>query len=1059
MEKKLLDFRWLRVLPLLAALILMSFSVGAQTITGKVTDENGDGLVGVNILVKGTNIGTISDMNGIYKISVPEGATTLIFSSIGYQQQEVEIGGRTVVDLQMKVNEESLGEVVVIGYGEVRRDEVTSSIASVSEKDLKDLSVTGIDQALQGKLSGVMVTNNSGQPGGGVALRVRGLTSINSNDPLIVIDGVPFQTNTVSSTGYAGLGGGNGQTGNSFLATINPNDIASVDVLKDASAQAIYGSQAANGVILITTKKGKAAEGKITYDGSFGVGQIANRLDLMNLREFAQYQNEILPVLGQTPSEEFQDPSILGEGTDWQEAIFRNGYTQSHSLSFSGGAEKTSYYISASYFDQTGTIEGSDFKRLSTRFNLDHQIKSWMKVGMSTNLTRSNQNITLADNAPSGAIWLAAIQSPLTPIKNIDGTWGGGQTVGGINYANDNPVANSKNRGNKVILNQIFGSIYADLLFLKDFSFRNEVSYTIGGQNSVAYQYAADIGPRQLQSTLIDTRNNSYYYAIRNYLNYNKTFGKHTISATAGHEAQYSYWESINGRKLDLQNNILDLNVGSTTQTTWELGGGKNNWAMESYFARANYMYDNKYSLSVSYRGDASSNFGPDNKWGFFPGVSVGWTITNEAFAESIKGVLNYAKLRLGYGGVGNQNLPSGAQNPPYTSGVVFYQGPVGFGTIGSSASSFINGIANSNLGWEQVITSNAGIDLSFLNSRIEMTVDLYQKTTTDMLLFTTGPTFLGIGSNWDDLKAPIGNVGQMTNKGFDLSITSHNFVTSNFNWNTTLVFSRYTNVLDKLLNEKSTIDGKVYYDGYTITHTTPGQPVGSFYGLVTDGIYRTQEDLNNALPQFGYPIDETHTWLGDVRFKDLSGPDGVPDGIINEDDMTYIGSPIPDFTFGLTNTFSYKNFDASIFLQGSYGAEIYNFMRWQLEKMDNPYNNQLNTVSNRYTDTNTGGDLPRFTSTNTNNTYTSDRYVEDGSYLRIQNITIGYRLPKKLINRLKINNLRVYGSVQNLYTFTNYTGYDPEIGSYDNTILLMNVDLGHYPNSRTYSFGLNVEF
>lgn len=1060
-----------KILKTIALLCIVVFGFSVQvfaqqnkTVTGVVYGENNATLPGATIMVKGTTIGTTSDVDGKFTLLVPATAKTIEISFIGMEPQEVPITSEPI-KIKMVTSATALSEVVVIGYGTVRKNQVTTAISSVNQKDLKNLRVTGVDQALQGKLSGVSVTNNSGQPGGGVALRVRGLTSINSNDPLIVIDGVPFTSNTVTSSGYDGLGGGRGQTGNSFLANINPNDIESIDVLKDASSQAIYGSQAANGVIMITTKKGKSADGKVTYDGSFGTAQITQRLNIMDLSQFAEYQNGVLPLVGSTPSAEFQDPSILGKGTDWQEAIFKTGYTKNHSLSFSSAKDKTSYYASASYLDQKGTIEGSDFKRYSTRFNLDHAVKQWLNFGVSANITRSIQNVALTDNAPSGTIWLACIQSPLTPIKNIDGTWGGGQTVGGIQYSQDNPVANSKSRGSEVIQNQVFGNMYAEVKFLKDLSLKNEISYNIGTRNNTAYQLGVNVGPRILQSKLIDSRNNNYFYAVRNYLNYNKTIGKHFFGATAGHEAQYSYWEQISGTKLDLTNNILDLNAGSTLQTTWELNGGKGDWSMESYFARFNYMFADRYSLSVSYRGDASSNFGPNNKWGYFPGVSLGWTLTNEKFFVPLKNVVSYAKLRLGYGGVGNQNLPGGAPSPPYTVIITNWPGPAGFGTVNGYPTNHFEGNANADLSWEHVITSNAGLDMSFLKNRIEITVDIYKKTTTKMLLYSTGPTFLGIGAAWNDLKAPIGNVGQMTNNGIDLSITSQNIVKNDFSWTTSLVFSHYANTLDKLLNESASLTGSVYYSGYNLTYTAPGHPLGSFYGLQYDGIIRTQEELDASLPQFGYSKDETHTWLGDVRYKDLNGKDangkltGVPDGKIDDADMTYIGSPIPDFTFGFTNTFAYKNVDVSLFLQGSQGAEIYNFLKWQLEKMDNTYINQLETVLDRYTPENTNGSLPRFTTTNSNNSFVSDRYIEDGSYLRIQNLTIGYRLPVNLSQRIKMSNLRVYMSAQNLYTFTKYTGYDPEIGSYDNGILLMNVDQGHYPNPRTITFGVNVEF
>lgn len=1051
MQNKLLRLIFLICL---AAVTSSTVLFAQRTVTGKVVDENNAAMPGASIIVKGTTIGTATDLNGNFSFSVPADATTLVVSFIGMDTKEVPITSGPMT-ITLATTSEQVDAVVVIGYGTIRRSEVTSAIASVKTADIQDLVVAGVDQALQGKVAGLQVMNNSGQPGGGVSLRVRGITSVNSNDPLIVVDGVPFTSNSVSNKGYDGLGGSNGQTQNSFLATLNPNDIESIDVLKDASAQAIYGSQAANGVILITTKKGRAGDGKITYDFSYGLQSVTKKLDVMNLREFAEYQNSVIAELGPgyIPTEEFADPSLLGKGTDWQDAIFRRGMTMDHQLGISGGKDNTSYYFSAGYFDQQGILIGSDFKRYSTRFNVDSQVKSWLKAGASGNVTRSIQNVTLADAAES-TIWWAALQNPLIPVKNLDGTWAGNYSVGGYNYTADNPVATSSNRGNTTTRSQIFGNIYAEIIFLEGLSLRNEFSYQIGLDNSTAFQYAANIGTRSLQAQMYDNRSNSYYYAVRNYLNFARTFGKHNVNITAGHEAQYSYWESIGGKKVDLQNNILDLNAGSTDKTTWDLTGGKGSWSMESYFVRGNYTFDQRYSISLSYRADGSSNFGPNNKWGFFPGASVGWTITNEKFAQNWAPVMNYMKIRLGAGAVGNQNLPSGAPSPPYTAGVNFWPGPVGFGQVGNASTNFIAGIANPDLSWESVITYNGGIDLGFINGRIEATVDVYKKVTSKMLLFSTGPALLGIGDAWNDLKAPIGNVGQMTNTGVDVSLTTHNITRPKFGWSTSLVFSHYKNVLNKLINEASSIDGKLYYDNYLITHTVPGYAVGTFWGLKTDGIFRTAAELASSYPQFGYSVTQNETWLGDVRFADMND-----DQVIDSKDLTFIGSPIPDFTFGLTNNFRYRDFDLSVFLQGSYGAEIFNFMKWQLERMNNVYYNQSRTVMDRYTATNTDGALPRFTFTNTNNTAMSDRYVEDGSYLRVQNITLGYRLPKTLISKVKMNNLRVYVTVQNLYTFTKYTGYDPEVGSYNNSIRLMNVDAGHYPNPRTILGGVSVEF
>jgi TonB-dependent starch-binding outer membrane protein SusC len=1046
MRKKVLC----RVLMLFAWVLAQTSPAFAQTktISGIISDQNGVPLPSATIKSKGGKAQAVSDLNGRFRLAVAEGATAVEVSFVGMKPVTVSIDGKETVLVTLNVADSKLNEVVVIGYGSVRRSDVSSAVSSVKAKDLKDLPVAGIDQAIQGKVAGVTVTNNSGQPGGGVSVKVRGVTTINSNDPLIVVDGVPFFNNTRSTTGYAGLGGSDGQTGNSVMASINPGDIESIDVLKDASAQAIYGSQAANGVILITTKKGKNGEGKINYEMYYGQQKVQKLLPLMNLRQFAQYQNETAPLVGQTPSEEFKDPSILGDGTNWQEAIFRHGQVQNHQLSFSGGKDKTSYYLSMNYFNQQGILIGSDFKRYTLRFSLDHQLKNWLKIGFSTNATRNIQNVTLADAAFS-TIWWSGVQSPLIPVKNLDGTWGGGTYIGGVQYTQDNPVARSNYRGNRGTNSQVFGNAYADVQLRKDLSFKTEFAYTLGLNNNIAYQNSGAIGPTQLQSQLFDGRANNYYYALRNYLNYNKWFNKHAISATAGHEAQYSYYENLNGKKVNLANNILDINAGESDKQTWELGGGKNDWAMESWFARGSYTYDDRFSLSLSFRADASSNFGTNNKWGYFPGASFGWTVTNERFADPVKNVLNYLKLRVGYGAVGNQNLPSGAPNPPYTSAVGFWPGPVGFGT-----SSYLNGISNPDLSWESVVTQNAGIDASFLKGRIDMNIDVYKKTTTDMLMFLTGPRLIGVGDVWDDLKAPIGNIGQMSNTGIDITLNTTNIKTKDFSWKTTAIFSHFKNKLDKMAASTAGLTGKLQYDTYSVTFTKPGYAVGSFYGLVADGLFRTDADLDNHTPQFGYKKDIKETWYGDVRFKDVDG-----DKDVDAEDITFIGSPLPKFTYGLTNNFQYKDFDLSVFIQGSQGAKIFNFMRWGLEKMDNAYYNQLTSVMDRYTAANPNGKLPRFTKDNTNNTYMSDRYVEDGSYLRIQNISLGYRLPKSLIDKVKVSNARVYVSVQNLKTFTDYSGYDPEIGAFNNSIKLMNVDAGHYPNPRTFTIGANVEF
>ncbi|MFS0489245.1 SusC/RagA family TonB-linked outer membrane protein [Leadbetterella byssophila] len=1032
--------------PLMVLILLLSTGMAwSQGVTGKVMDENGEALAGVSVVIKGSAQGVMTDINGSFTLSPVSESSILVFSFVGMISQEVRVGNRSKIEVTLKSSDRSLEEVVVVGYGTARRSDITSSITSLKAQELKDMPAAGIDQLLQGKAAGVTVTSNGGQPGGGVSVKVRGVTSINSNDPLFVIDGVPFiNGNTSNSTGYDGLGGSNGQTGNSVMAMLNPNDIESIDVLKDASAQAIYGSQAANGVIMITTKKGKAGTGKITYETYFGVSEVARKLDLMNLQEFARYQNEILPIIGITPSEEFADPSLLGKGTDWQEAMFQKGAIQNHQLSFSGGQNKTNYYVSLNYFNNKGILIGSDFERYATRLSFDTQLKSWAQVGMSLNASRSIQNVTLADAAES-TIWWGAVTSPLVPLKNPDGSWGGGNTVGGIRYSNANLVGNSQYRGNTKTSTTAFGSVFAELTLLKGLSLRNELSFSLGLDNNIAFQKAGNVGGETFRSKLIDNRSDNYYYSLTNYFNYVKWINGHSFHATLGHQAQMSYWQAIGGTKVDLQANIMDLNTGSADQTTWGLNGGKGHWAMESWFARANYTYKDRYSVSASFRADGSSNFGPNNRWGYFPGVSVGWTASNESFMkEALPN--SHLKIRAGYGLVGNQNFPGGAPNPAYVGAVQFFTGPVGFGT-----SNMIQGIPNPDLKWETVKTSNIGVDLGILKGRLDLTVDAYKKVTSDMIIFLTGPTLIGVGDAWDDLKAPLGNAGKMTNTGVDLGISSVNVSKENFTWRSNLVFTHFKNNYDQAASAASALDGRVYYNNYLITHTTPGRPVGSFWGLKTDGIFRTQADLDNSLPQFEYIIDPAQTWLGDIRFKDINN-----DKKIDAEDMTYIGSPLPKFTWGFTNSGNYKSFDFSVFLQGSYGAKAYNFLRWQIEGLNSAWSNQLKTVLDRYTESNPNGSLPRFTNTNANNTAMSDRYVEDASFWRIQNVTVGYRVPAHLLKKV---NVRVYGSVQNIHTFTKYSGYDPEIGAFNNNIRLMNVDMGHYPNPRTFTIGANVEF
>lgn len=1045
---------------ILLLFLMFSNQIKAQqkTITGTVTDEKGVPLQGASVAAKNVKNKTVTtDANGIYLLKIPEAATSIVVTYIGMKPMEVAINEKTNVEVVLQGADSKLGEVVVIGYGTRRRAEVTSSISSIGEKDIKNLPVAGVDQAIQGKVAGVTVTNNSGQPGGGVSVRIRGITSATgNNEPLYVIDGVPMGGNK-SSLEQNFLGGGSGQTTQSVMATLNPSDIASIDILKDASAQAIYGSQGANGVVLITTKKGKNGEGRISYDTYYGWQQIPKKLPVMNLRQFAEYQNSLLKDINgvtggnQDTIQEFKNPSILGVGTDWQDEIYQVGRVQSHQLSFSGGQGKTTYYFSGGFFDQQGTLIETKFRRYTLRANIDHQVKSWFKAGFSSNLSRSDQKVGLSDGFDA-VTSTVLYNSPAAAVQNVYGQFIGQTIVGGNQFGNvSNPVALAKFRDVRAVSTKVFGALYGDIEIIKGLTLRNQFNYDFNLGANKAFQPEVKSGD-PTQSNIIniaqlrEERSNSLYYGIQSYLNYAKSLGKHSVYATVGHESQYSTYDYINASRVRQQLNLPSLATGVGGNNSGEnIGAGQGEWSMESYFARLNYTYDNRYSISGSIRRDGSSTFGPEKRWGTFPAVSASWTVTNEAFSKNWKN-LSYLKLRVGVGAVGNQE--TGGQNQYKSNIAAPITGPFGPGSLPYN-------LPNAKFSWEAVKTYNAGVDITFFNKRVELSVDLYKKITTNMLLPQQLPNFSGIGTNYNDVRTPIVNGGQLTNKGIDVSITTYNIQQKNINWKTSFVFSHYKNKLDFLNSPDAALAGDFdeYGERALVTLSQQGLPLGSFYGFVTDGLFRDMKDLNNGT-DWGLPIQKDKQWLGDVRYKDLNG-----DGKIDGKDVTVIGNPNPKFTYGMTNTVSFKGFDLSVFIYGSYGADIFNYARRQTEGLRNQYNNQLTTVMDRYSSDNVNGTLPRYNQWHNNNFRISDRFIESGSFLRIQNVSLGYNLPKSIISKAKISNAKFYISAQNLHTFTNYSGYDPELGAYNSRITLMNIDNGHYPNPRSFTIGANIEF
>ena len=1034
---------------LLVAVGMLTASAQTKTLTGKVTDaSDGEPLLGATIKVKETNAGVVTDLDGHYSVKVDNGQTLMV-SYIGYITKSVKYTGQATLDVALSTDNAALDEVVVVGYGVMKRSDITGSVVSVGEKDIKKSVITSVDQALQGRAAGVQVTQNSGSPGGGISVAIRGVNSLNGNEPLYVVDGIAID----------------GQTnGNSTaLSSINPSDIVSMEVLKDASATAIYGSRASNGVVLITTKKGQAGKTAISYEGYYALQRIPNKLETMNLREYAELYNERADALGWGDREEFADPSVLGDGTNWQDEIFRNASMHNHQLTVSGGNETGQYLISGGYLSQDGIAVGSDFERFSARVNADTKIGKWLQVGVQSSFARTQKTNTIDD---SGVIELALRQLPEVPARNPDGSWGY-QEKNDLGTYYSNPLADALTRENYEKGLQAMLNGYATVNICKGLTLRMEYGGSYNYNNTYYFQPSLTLGDWSQTSSGSRGASNSSYWSFKQYMTYMNTFAKkHSVNIMAGHEAQESAWENLSaGRTGYLFNNVHELNVGDAKTAT--NNNQKGSSSIESYYGRVNYTFDERYLLTATLRADGSSSFGPDNRWGWFPSAALAWRFSQESFLKDVKWLSN-GKLRLGWGLVGNQN--AGA----YAYGATMASVATAFGT-GFYPSRY----ANSRLKWEQTKAWNAGLDLTFLNNRIEFIFDAYLKNTDNLLMPATLPVYISgvIGSPWV-------NTGSMRNKGFEFTLNTVNISNKNLEWRTGVTFSLNRNKVTRLYTESSGLPGELYNLVYT--YTAVDEPVGQFYGYNVIGMFQKeddfyQKDINGdylldaqgnkkivALPE-GKVVDEgTGIWYGDYIYEDRNGDD-----VIDEKDRIYLGNPEAKFTFGLNNDFRWKGFDVNLFITGSVGNKVFNYLAQQ---QSNPMNRWVSLKSVRdyarydLINPNGGRTLDNMHVTNPGaSTYridqaaanTNDRmssvFVEDGSYVRIKNLAIGYTLPKKWLQKVKIENLRVYFNVQNLWTITGYSGYDPEVGSYNQNVLLRGVDYARYPSQRIYTFGLNL--
>ncbi len=1073
------DLRYFLVLFFLA----FSLQIFAQEkiVTGKVVDEKGVPLPGVTVLVEGTQNGTITDVDGKYSLKFDSDGDVMIFTFIGFTTQKVSVAGRAVVDVQLEPDVVNLDEVVAVGYGTMKKSDLSGASVSLSADNLKGAGIANVDQALKGRAAGVTAVSTSGQPGGAVSIRVRGQSTVNADaEPLYVIDGVPM-TNNTSSGHSLGLGdalGNSPTTGVSPLSKINPSDIVSMEILKDASATAIYGSMGANGVIIITTKRGKQGDAKFEYDGSYGIQRQATRIDIMNLKEFAEYSNAVAAETnGRDERAEYMDPSLLGHGTDWQDAIFQFAPVQQHQISTSGGSEKLKYYVSGGYLNQEGTIIGTEFERFSFRTNLDADLKKWLKMGVNVNYSQTDERLGLADSE-AGIIRIALQTTPDRPIYDMDGNYATifreGQT------SQPNAIGMALDDDNFLNKTSFGSTVFFDATLLEGLVFHTEGTLNLDYSKAEVFRPRITYGNWERSINSMKSQNNkNTFWQVKNYLTYSKSIGKHSGTAMIGQDMFESSWEYQSVYNTNLPSNTIQnpaLGDG-TPQISYGFGSMSN----LSFFGRLTYNYDNRYMLTYTYRRDGSSNFGPENRWAGFNSFAGSWRISNEPFMAWAQTVIPNAKLRLGWGQVGNQNIGG------YLWGASISKMETGLG-----AGYRQSNIANPYIQWEKQEQYNIGFDLSILDFA-DVVVELYDKTSSDMLMDLQLPSYMGTRGNASSaLAAPWGNYGEINNKGMEITLTTHN-AKGAFNWDTQFQISFNKNKLVSLDGTPS-----AHIEGYgqwsdVVSLTEVGDPLFNFYGYKTDGIYQDLEDLQTSAKPTAYPSDGesfaygSTTYVGDLKFQDISGPNGTPDGIIDSYDRTKIGSPMPDFTFGLNNTFSYKNFDLSVFINGSYGNDVMNYTAISLSNMRSTWTNQLDIVKQRarlgmvdgskeyptgggienwWEDvsnvrvTNPNTNVPRAVTTDPNdNDRISDRYIEDGSFIRIKNITLGYTFPKRVIQKIHLSNLRMYASVENLATFTDYTGFDPEVGASTQSANVFGLDNGRYPSPQVFTFGLNVSF
>lgn len=1005
-----------------------------HTVTGTITDnESGLGMPGVTVVEAGTFKGTTTDIDGKYSLSVSSPSATLEISFIGFTTQKIQINNRTVINLVLIPEVTQLSELVVVGYGTQKKKVVTGAISSVTSQEITSTPVLRIDQAMQGRTAGVQVTNLSGQPGEAPTIRIRGAGTTGNASPLYIVDGIA-------------VGG---------IDYLNPGDIESIDVLKDAASAAIYGARAANGVVLITTKSGKAGKMSITYSGYTGIQNVAKKLEMLDAEQYLMIMNEGARNAGLT--EPFDLNEIPAHNTNWQEHLFvKNAPMQNHEVSITGGNEKTTYASSMSYFSQQGIIGGekSQFDRITARLNTKSQVNKVFSFGNNLSYTHIIRRGIGSNESFNGAYSSALNLDPLTPLyeENPDNLSlppysnepvledNLGRVYGISNYVGAevvNPLALLEIQTGETRVDKIVGSIFGEAEIIKGLKVNTSLGIDLAYVLNDSYRplYYLNGAQLNIDKTSVSKGIDRYFtWQWENTISYTKQISDHNFSLLAGTTASKFKYENLTGFNakvplFDPDNVYLNM----ATDTVWVATGGAAHSALASVFGRVTYDYKSKYAFTGILRRDGSSKFGANNRFGIFPSLGVSWVASDENFFPKIKN-LDQLKFRASWGINGNQEIG----DYQFISTINKSRGYIfGSGRIVGASPSYIE---NADIRWEESIQTDIAIDLAAFNNRLVATVDYYIKTTSGLLERIPIPGHVG-----ND--APVANVGSVENRGVEVSVNWRHLV-KEFRYSFGVNASYNKNKMTKIGNEEKVLPGASWAIAGAVTRAEEGLPIAYFWGYKTDGLFQNQSEIFQHIGSTGQVL-QPNAKPGDVRFVDVNG-----DGKIDADDRTMIGNPTPDWTLGFNASAEYKNFDFSMLLIGTLGNEIFNGS----QRQDLRFTNRTTAILDRWTAEGTSTEIPRYTWIDVNNNYrVSDLYIEDGSYLRVKNVQIGYTLPSGILRRMGASTWRFYVSAENLLTFTNYTGADPEIGarsSFD-----IGIDRGIYPQARTWRLGTSISF